>query len=83
MQFLWPEFLWLLLAVPLLVLLNGFFVAAEFALVKVRECFLRGGRTQTLVFFTKEIGEDFGYFDFVVNYQNAGRHSCRHGFLLR
>src|ERR1044071_147413 len=24
------------------------------------------------------ISKDFGYFDFVVNYQNPGRHSCRH-----
>jgi len=55
----------------------------KLASVKVRECFLCGGRPQTLVFFTEEIGKDFGYFDFVVNYQNPGRHRCRHGFLLR
>src|SRR6185295_395549 len=50
----------------------------EFTFRQTRERFLCRSRSNTVVLFTEQIGEDLRYFDFIINYQNAGRHNCRH-----
>src|SRR6185295_17017034 len=50
----------------------------EIAFLQTRKRLLCRSRSNTFVLFTEQIGEDLGYFDFIINYQNAGRHNCRH-----